>query len=256
MPLSGDRRLSPQRRKELQRFEKAAGLRFKKPELLDRALTHRSSTSESSAALPNNERLEFLGDSVLGLSVAAWLYQELPTKSEGDMARIKSFVVSEECLAGVAGRLGIADHLLLGRGEELSGGRSKKAIIADALEAVFGALYLDSGFEPARKTVLRLLVPEIRAVLEHRHRKDFKTLIQEFVQKSGRMVPRYSIVRKEGPDHDRTFWIALSIGERSFPPVSGKSRKEAEQAAAQAAYQAILEDGGPEAQRLADMERD
>ena len=231
-------------------------MRFKRPDLLDRALTHRSRTSETSAGIPNNERLEFLGDSVLGLCVASWLYEELPGRAEGDLARIKSFVVSEDCLAEIAQGLDIAKYILMGRGEELSGGRHKKAILADAMEAVFGAYYLDSGFAPARKAVLKLLVPEIQRVLEHRHHKDYKTLIQEFVQKTKKAVPRYTLLRKEGPDHDRTFWVSLSIEGKVYPEVSGKSKKEAEQSAAREAWEAIIAGGGPEAQRLKAMEPD
>lgn len=228
-----------ERKKELQLFEGHAGVRFRKLELLNQAFSHRSHANESGGAIDNNERLEFLGDSVLGLVVAEYLYNELAEKPEGELARIKSFVVSEDSLAGIARAIRIDNFILIGKGEEHSGGRRKKAILADSLEAVIGAYFLDSGFKAAKKFVLKYIVPEIQKVLEDRHRKDYKTLLQELVQKRFRTYPQYIVVRKTGPDHDKTFWIEVVVDGTSYGPGHGKNKKEAEQAAAEAAWEKL-----------------
>ena len=244
--------LTRERKTELAAFQKSAQAKFKDIGLLNLALTHRSCTNEDKS--PNNEKLEFLGDSVLGMVVAARLFQLLVDKAEGDLARVKSYVVSEEALAGIALALGIDSLILLGKGEELSGGRAKKAILADALEAIIGAYYLDSGFDSAIRFVLRMVEPEITKVLENRHRKDYKTLLQEYLQKFHRSYPAYRMERKSGPDHDRTFWITCVLGDREFGPAEGKNKKEAEQGAARLAYEALIEAGGVEAARLLQVE--
>ena len=224
------------RKKKLRLFEKRLGIRFGNLELLNLAFCHRSYTNERDDTLENNEKLEFLGDSVLGLIISDTLYFSLQGQTEGEMARIKSFVVSEASLARIAGTIGISDLLLIGRGEEMSGGRSKKALLADCMEAILGAYYLDSGIKQTKGLVGRLFEPEIQAVIEDRHKKDYKTLLQELTQKRYKTFPRYIIVKKSGPDHDKTFWIKVSIEDREFGPGKGKNKKEAEQNAAAAAY--------------------
>ncbi len=233
--------LQPERKKELQLFERHADIRFKELEALNQAFTHRSYANTVSETALNNERLEFLGDSVLGLVVSEYLYQSLPDQPEGELARIKSFVVSEASLSEISKRLRVDNFILIGKGEEYSGGRSKKAILADALEAIIGAYFLDSGFMPARKFVHRILIPEINKVLENRHAKDYKTLLQELVQKRMRTYPRYKVVQKSGPDHDKTFTIDVVIADRSYGPGKGKNKKEAEQEAARIAYNSLQE---------------
>jgi len=237
--------LASDRKKELQLFERHTGIRFRELEFLDQAFTHRSYAHELGESAGNNERLEFLGDSVLGLVVSEYLYETLPDQPEGEMARIKSFVVSEASLSEIAKKLRIDNFILIGRGEEFSGGRLKKAILADALEAIIGAYYLDSGFLAVGKFLHRMLIPEINKVLEDRHAKDYKTLLQEHVQKRMKTYPRYQVVQKSGPDHDKTFWIEVHIGERSFSAGKGKNKKEAEQDAARHAYQALREGSAP-----------
>lgn len=232
--------MTTERKALLRQFEKSSGVRFKNVELLDLAFSHRSFSNET-ANRDNNERLEFLGDSVLGLVVASHLYRVLGDRAEGELAKIKSFVVSEEILASVAKTLGVDRMLLIGRGEEHSGGREKKALLADGLEAVFGAYYLDSGFAEAQKFILKLLVPEIEAVLEDRHRKDYKTLLQEFAQKRYRTYPRYVLADKQGPDHDRTFFMEVYLENRLLGSGTGKNKKEAEQQAAGEAYRVLTE---------------
>jgi ribonuclease III len=239
---AADRTLGAERRRELQLFQRHAGIKFRELERLDQAFTHRSWANESGSPVGNNERLEFLGDSVLGLAVAEYLHEELVGQPEGELARIKSFVVSEASLSEISRRLRVDNYILIGRGEEYSGGRSKKAILADALEAIIGAYYLDSGFLPARKFVLQLLVPEVDKVREDRHEKDYKTLLQELVQKRMKTYPRYRVVQKTGPDHDRTFQIEVRINDRSFGMGRGKNKKEAEQDAARVAWTAFHKD--------------
>lgn len=231
--------ISSERRKRLQAFERQAGIKFRSMELLNLAFAHRSFANEAVEEVDNNERLEFLGDSVLGLVVAEYLFENLTDRAEGDLAKIKSFVVSEDSLAEVARRIQIDSFILIGKGEECSGGRNKKALLADCLEAVIGAFFVDSGFRPARKFVLKHIVPEIDKVLEDRHRKDYKTLLQEHVQKTYKTYPRYNLVKKTGPDHNKTFWIEVVVNDKSYGPGKGANKKEAEQHAAAVAFEKI-----------------
>lgn len=236
--------ITPNRRNALRQFEKVLGVRFKNDGLLNLALCHRSFTNENPDQKENNERLEFLGDSVLGLVVASYLYHVLYDRPEGDLAKIKSFVVSEEILSSVAKGLGVDQVLMMGKGEENSGGRTKKALLADALEAIFGALYLDAGFPEVQRLILQLLVPEINAVLEDRHKKDYKTLLQEYVQKHFKCYPRYLLVDKTGPDHDKTFYMEVQVNGTTLGSGAGKNKKEAEQEAAGEAFRAITNTSG------------
>lgn len=232
--------LSAERTVELLSFCKGLDLHFANLNLLDLAFHHRSFSNESEEfRLYNNERLEFLGDSVLGLATAAFLYNDMDSP-EGDLARIKANVVSEKSLAPIAkNKMHIDRYLILGRGEELSGGRQKNAILADALEAVIGALYLDSGYEAANKLVQELIVPEIRKVQQDRGNKDYKTFLQEYYQKMSKNCPEYELVKKTGPDHDRTFWVTVHLGQKSYGPAQGKNKKSAEQEAAHKACDAL-----------------
>lgn len=239
-----DAAISASRRRELALFESHAGVRFRRRALLNQALAHRSWAFEQRPNQDHNERLEFLGDSVLGLVVAEELYHALPDRPEGDLARIKSVVVSEQSLAEIARRLKVDAFVLVGKGEENSGGRSKRAILADAMEAVIGAYYLDSGYRAARAFVLEIMRPEIEKVLEDRHHKDYKTLLQELVQKQFRTYPRYTVQRKSGPEHDRTFWVVVGVEGRQWGPAQGKNKKGAEQAAARLAWEDLS--GGEE----------
>ncbi|MCQ2593975.1 MAG: ribonuclease III [Treponemataceae bacterium] len=231
--------LTIERKRMLYDFEHKAGLKFKDINLLDCAFWHRSSTNENHNKHPNNERLEFLGDAVLGMATASHLYQSMADKPEGDLAKIKAVVVSEPVLSEIALGLGIDKCLILGKGEEQSGGRSKKAILADAMEAVIGAYYLDSGYTQASAFVLKYIVPEIAKVLDNKHIRDFKTLLQEFYQKQYKTCPVYELVKKTGPEHDRTFWVNVILSDVVYGPAKGKNKKEAEQAAAKLAWQAI-----------------
>ncbi|UTC67502.1 MULTISPECIES: ribonuclease III [unclassified Treponema] len=234
--------LEPKRKQELLEFQKQAGLKFKDLRLLDLAFHHRSFSNEHNNFHANNERLEFLGDSVLGLVVASYLYKSFEDKPEGELAKIKASSVSEESLSRVAVNLHISRYLVLGKGEEMSGGREKKAILADALEAVIGAFYIDSGFKSVQKFVLKVLESTINSVLNKKFISDYKSLLQEFVQKKFKTVPKYELKKTSGPDHDRTFWFSVSINGKVYGPLSGKTKKEAEQSVAKVAYENLCAD--------------
>ena len=212
--------------------------------LLNLAFCHRSYANETSDEVDNNEKLEFLGDSVLGLVVSHYLIETLPDQKEGDLARIKSFVVSEACLARIARGIRVENHVLIGKGEELTGGRDKSAILADTLEAIIGAYYLDSGYGPSRQFVERLLTPEISAVLQDKHEKDYKSLLQEHAQQILRCYPRYRVVGRTGPEHDKTFVMEVEVAGEVYGPGTGKTKKSAEQEAARDAYCRLTLDDG------------
>ena len=232
-----------ERREELALFQKHAGVKFKNIDLLNLAFCHRSFANEKSGDVDNNERLEFLGDSVLGLAVAEYLYRALADRPEGELAKIKSFVVSEASLAEVARSLRVDNFILIGRGEEYSGGRSKKALLADCVEAIIGSYFLDSGFREARRFVLQFMVPAIEKVLAGKHEKDYKTLLQEYSQRVYRLYPKYVLTKKTGPDHERVFWMEVEVNGRRYGPGKGRNKKEAEQAAAGIAYESITTGG-------------
>lgn len=230
--MKGGKLIDNERKNLLISFCKNVGIKFKNIELLEQAFHHRSINNEMKA-LKNNERLEFLGDSVLGMVTAAYLYKNLDNP-EGDLAKIKSSVVSEKSLAPIAMKLNIDKLLLLGHGEELSGGRTKPAILADCMEAIIGAYYLDSGYKEAEKYVLSFIVPEIENVCKN-GMKDYKTLLQEKFQKISKEFPRYQLISKSGPDHAQIFTVVVILGNETYGPCEGKSKKEAEQLCAKLA---------------------
>lgn len=245
------------RRLFLEGFQKKLRLSFNNLSLLDASLTHRSFLNEvrcpGGDSIANggihNERLEFLGDAVLGQVVASLLYARLDGRPEGELARIKSIVVSEQTLAPIALALGIPEALQLGRGEELSGGRAKKALLADALEALIGAVFLDQGYDAARALVTRMIEPLIEEAVTGKS-KDYKTVIQEYAQKYFKELPIYLLDRIEGPEHERIFWVSCELGKKNYGPFSGKTKKEAEQRAAENVYQALKDSSDIVARRL------
>ena len=219
------------RMQELLSFSAGIGVKFDKIELLEVALTHTSYANESGNE--NNERLEFLGDSVLGLVCADYLCSLLPEHQEGDLSRIKASVVSEESLAEVAHGIDLPRYIRIGHGEEMNGGRDKKAILADAMEAVIAAIYLDQGFEASRTFVLSFLREQVDKVLTGRnHNKDYKSVLQALIQKKKSRIPVYVLDHIEGPEHKPTFYVRVIIGNRTFGPASGNTKKQAEQNAA------------------------
>ncbi|MCL1927469.1 MAG: ribonuclease III [Treponema sp.] len=235
--------LGTERKKHLRLFCKFAEIRFKSLELLNLSVTHRSAINKplllSQKEWPNNERLEFLGDAILGAVTAALLYRRFPEKSEGDLAKIKSVVVSEEILSGIALELALDTILVLGKGEEQTGGRSKKAILADAMEALIGALYLDSGFGSAEEFVSSRISLEIDRVLEKRITQDYKSELQELSQRLYKTYPAYKLVKRTGPEHERLFWIEVSVNKSNYGPCTGRNKKAAEQEAARLAWEAL-----------------
>jgi ribonuclease-3 len=204
------------------------------PELLERALTHRSYAYEH-GGLPTNERLEFLGDSVLGVVVTETLYLAHPDLSEGRLAKLRAAVVNARALAEVGRGIGLGEHVKLGRGEESTGGRDKASIVSDTVEAVIGAIHLSGGIEESAKVVHRLFDPLIETASALGAGLDWKTSLQEIAAERGLGVPDY-VITDEGPDHMKVFTAKVRVGERLYGNGVGRSKKEAEQAAAETAY--------------------
>ncbi len=207
-------------------------------ELLDRALTHRSFAYEN-GGIPTNERLEFLGDSVLGIVVTETLYLAHPDLSEGRLAKLRAAVVNARALADVARTIGLGDHIKLGRGEEITGGRTKASILSDTVEAVIGAVYLSGGFEVAREVVHRLFDPLMDTAAGLGAGLDWKTSLQELSAEHSLGVPEY-LIEDEGPDHAKTFTAQVKVGDARYGHGTGRSKKEAEQQAAETAYREIV----------------
>lgn len=215
-------------------LEALAGHRFRKPELLREALTHKSHASETKKGR-FNERLEFLGDAVLSTLVAAYLYEHLPDADEGRLSKQKSQLVSRPALNRWARELDLGSFIFLGAGEEGSGGRHRTSIVANALEALIGALYLDGGFEAAKGFILPWVTGQHPKVTE----TDYKSRLQEIFQKRYKTPPDYELKSAVGPDHDKTFSVSVRLGDRLLGAGTGKSKKEAEQSAAQDALRRL-----------------
>jgi len=210
---------------------------FRDPGLLKNALTH---SSIAPNRLASNERLEFLGDAVLGLVICEELFARYPSYLEGDMTRIKSVVVSRETCARVANRLGLVEHLSLGKG--MSGAADlPSSLAACAYEACVGAIYLDGGLEPARAFILRHMTPEIETVVAGRHHRNYKSLLQQYAQRAQGTTPIYEIQDEKGPDHAKAFEVAVVLRGRRFPSAWGPSKKAADQRAASEALRALDE---------------
>lgn len=215
-------------------LESVIGYRFKNPDLLKLALSHKSFASESGSGA-YNERLEFLGDSVLAAVVAHQLFDEYPQDAEGGLSKKKSLLVSRPSLAAWGEELGLGAHLLLGIGEETTGGRSRHSLLANAVEAVIGAIYLDGGYEPAATFVRAWCSRKHRGLME----TDHKSRLQELLQKRHKSPPVYELASAEGPDHDKTFRILVRLADKELGRGTGKNKKEAEQAAARDALSRI-----------------
>ena len=224
--------------KDLHELEEKLGYHFRDISYLRGAMYHSSYANEHRGlGIECNERLEFLGDAVLGMVSAEFLYREHPDLPEGELTRIRAALVCEEGLHEVAQQLGLGEYLCLGKGEEACGGRMRPSILADATESVFAAVYLDGGMESARELIRRVLLNKERTPNVKERRMDSKTLLQELVQrKSGREL-RYELVGETGPDHNKTFTVEVLLNGESIGCGSGRSKKEAEQAAARAALE-------------------
>ena len=214
-------------------LEEKLGYTFQNQALLENALTHSSCANESRGKLQSNERLEFLGDSILGMVVADHLYRNHPDLPEGELTRTRAALVCEESLVEVAAELNLGEYLRLGKGEESGGGRHRPSIQADAVEAVLAAVYLDGGIGSARKIIQRyILCREIEGLNSSR---DYKTALQELVQRESGQVLKYRLTGEEGPDHDKRFFVEVDLNGAPLGSGKGHSKKEAEQMAAKAA---------------------
>ena len=224
----------------MRELEKKLNYTFRDPGLLSEALSHSSYANEHrSAGLRSNERLEFLGDSVLGFVTAEFLFLQHPDLPEGDLTRIRAALVCEQSLYEVARKLDLGRYLKLGRGEEAGGGRERTSILADATEAVFAAVYLDGGIGAASTLIHRVLLDAEKEEVVEERRRDYKTALQELVQRQADQVLTYRMIGEEGPDHDKTFLAEVLLNGTQVGTGSGHSKKEAEQSAAKAALRKL-----------------
>lgn len=228
---------------EREALEALLGHRFKDGHLLSRALTHKSCLYEPNAdgQAGDNEQLEFLGDAILGFIVSDILVSRHPTYPEGRLSKIKAHLVSSSHLYEVALRIRLGDHLLLGRGEEMSGGREKKALLANALEALIAALYLDAGIEPVRQFVIHDIIGDTHVPEDDLRIRDYKSALQEMAQALKLPQPRYAIVEERGPEHAKTFLVEVRLGHDWIGRAEGVSKKSAGQRAAQQILEQLAE---------------
>ena len=222
-------------------LEEAIGYKFHNIALLQNALTHSSyANARWHNSLMSNERLEFLGDSILGMVVAEFLYRNFPDRPEGELTRMRADMVCENTLASVANRIDLGRHLLLGSGEEQGGGRSRNSILADAVESVIAASFLDGGMEAARQLIQQFILVEVPVT--KLHNVDYKTALQELVQQKKNQVLSYTLVGESGPDHDKRFDVEVKLNGKVVGIGSGSSKKRAEQMSARAAIEALFPD--------------
>jgi ribonuclease-3 len=225
---------------DISALEEHLGYHFQDRKILIEALTHRSYYHENpDKADAYNERLEFLGDSVLGFVIVEYLFSLESKLTESVMAKTKSYLVKESILCEIAGDISLGRHLRLGKGEEVTGGRKKKSLLADAFEAVLGALYIDSSYEKAREIILRLFKEKIDAIMSSGEFHDFKTELQEKTQLLFGVIPEYKLIKQEGEEHRKIFTVEVCIASESFGSGSGKSKKEAETLAAKEALKKL-----------------
>jgi len=231
-----DERAEPRSAKALDRL---LGVRFRDASLRETALTHRSYAFENGLDV-NNERLEFLGDAVLGVVVTDMAFREFPEMPEGELAKLRAAIVNMGALAEVARDLGIGRYVRLGKGEEMSGGRDKSSILADAFEALLGAVYLDRGMTAARRLIVRLFRPRMVAYVRGEGDRDYKTILQELASAELHSLPEYRLTER-GPDHEKEFTATVYLGGTAWGRGIGRSKKEAEQQAAHEAYVRLTE---------------
>ena len=228
---------SETRSEQLDSLQDRIKFKFSDIKLLNKALTHRSYANENSEPIKHNERLEFLGDSVLDILVSDYLVNRYSEFAEGTLSKIRAAVVNETCLARLAKNIKLGNYLLLGRGEDLSGGREKASILADTFEALAGAVYCDGKFDAASNTFLPLLIEEITKTAQSWSFRDFKSDLQEYTQNKLVCIPSYKVVREMGPDHAKKFEVVVIIKNEVEGKGLGRSKKEAEQAAAKMAME-------------------
>ena len=225
---------------DLAALQKALGIVFNDQSVLEQALIHSSYVNENPGfSMTSNERLEFLGDAVLGMIVAERLYQNFPGLAEGQMTQFRAALVSRESLARMARTIKLGDYLYLGKGEEAGGGRNRPLNLAGALEALIAAIFLDSGLDSARSFILKLLDPEMEKIVQQGDIVDYKSELQEFVQARRQPTPTYHLIEATGPDHDRVFTVEVRAGAQVLGQGTGKSKKAAEAEAARSAMKKL-----------------
>lgn len=223
----------------LNELEKGLGYVFQDKALLTNALTHSSFANENrDQGICDNERLEFLGDAVLGFVVAEYLFRRFPDRPEGELTRIRADLVCETNLARQAATVRLGDHLLLGHGEDQGGGRKRASIVSDAMESVIAAAYMDGGFEAAKGIIDRLILRDVPTGRPHNF--DYKTALQELVQRKKDQVLHYELIHESGPDHDKHFQVQVQLNGKTVGQGEGSSKKRAEQAAAECAIQVLF----------------
>lgn len=225
------------RRQELEKLQETLGYSFKEIKLLNKGLTHKSYVNETGEDLKHNERFEFLGDSVLDLVVSDYMVRKYSDYKEGTLSKIRAAVVNETCLAELARQWDLGTFLLLGKGEEMSGGRNKASLLANAYEAVAGAIYCDSNLETTAKVLLPRIEIEIKKFAETRVTRDYKSDLQEYTQNKLSCIPTYKVTKEIGPDHEKQFEVVVLVKEAKKGKGTGRSKKEAEQAAAKVALE-------------------
>lgn len=227
-------------RTDLKNLEDKLGYFFEQPELLEEALRHASYTHEQEEiSLRDNERLEFLGDAVLDLAISHLLMELFKSAPEGDLSKYRASVVNEKVLSQVAGELGLGEYLLLGRGEDMGGGRGKPSILADSMEALLGAVYLDGGFEKSQGIIRVLFLPLLMKLNTSDAIEDYKSLLQEYTQDAFKARPDYIVIHESGPSHDKLFRVAIYLKGKLISEGEGKNKKEAEQKAAREAFHCV-----------------
>jgi ribonuclease-3 len=234
--------IDPSPKRNLEDLEQHIGYIFRDKGLLRNALIHKSFHHENREEAPSyNERIEFLGDSVVGLIIVEYLFLLEEKYSESVMAKIKSYLVSESVLSDIARSISLSDYLFLGKGEESTGGREKKSILADALEAVIGAVYIDGGLEKARRMVLQFFAGRIDSAVQSGEFYDYKTELQEKTQLLYATLPEYRVIKEQGEEHKRVFTVAVFLGGKKLGVASGRRKKEAETLAAKKAIERLKE---------------
>jgi ribonuclease III len=219
--------------KDIEKLQEKLDLTFNDTKLLERALTHRSYLNEAADNdLKNNERLEYLGDAVLELVVTEYLFLNYPTKTEGELTSFRSATVKTDSLAETASKLDLGSYIFMSKGEERTGGRTRPYILANTFEALLGAIYLDKGLEGSFRFLEKHLLPKIKVIIENRLDIDSKSSLQEISQQELSLTPSYEVKSEEGPDHAKTFTMAVKIGNHEFGVGEGRNKQEAEQEAA------------------------
>lgn len=216
-------------------LEQNLGYSFKNKKLLENALVHSSYANEVRGGVTSNERLEFLGDSVLSLIVSSYIYENFKKMPEGELTRLRSSLVCEKTLCGFSRQLNLGEYLLLGKGERKNGGAERDSILADAFEAVLAAIYLDGGIVPAKNHVMRFVLPELESYDVKADFKDYKTLLQEIIQRNPEESVSYILTDETGPDHNKQFTVEVRLNSNTIGTGTGKSKKEAEEMAAKQA---------------------